>query len=425
MVFAVIGLDWTGIEVKCLRESMLLSIDAFADRIGCAPRTIRVWESRGRAARLNPGSKRLLEDRYSKLDDRERQRFETTLAEAVHVPIPTDHDAAGTENTAHDGNALSRLDDLRLAVDRTLATSSVTPSRIDLIEERVADRIRNYTTTPPSTALSGITPDLLEVQTLAADRQPAAVQARLSQAAAVLGLLTADALMKLGEVDRANYWYGTARIAADDTPNAKLQAKVRAQHAMLPYYFGDPAKTIVLARSAQALLPGVSSDETALAAAAEARALARIGDTGAAEEALTRAQHLTEHLNDHDSDEAFRFTAKRLMLYMSGTLTNMGHIDRARRVQDEALRLYRKTQVIIDPALIHLDAAVSHVQDGAADDGCALAAHILADLPADHRTRIVVARAGEVLKALPTSCSNRPTATSLRELVHAETTAVG
>lgn len=403
---------------------MLLSIDAFADRVGCAPRTIRAWESKGRAARLNPGSKRLLENRFSKLDDRERQRFDSALAETVHSPIPADHVVLETEGLVRDGNALSRLDDLRLAVDRTLATSSVTPSRIDLIEERVADRIRDYTTTPPSTALSGIAPDLLEVQILAADRQPAAVQARLSQAAAVLGLLTADALMKLGEVNRANYWYGTARIAADDTPNPKLQAKVRAQHAMLPYYFGDPAKTIALARSAQALLPGVSSDETALAAAAEARALARIGDTCAAEEALNRAQRLIEDLDDHDSDEAFRFTAKRLLLYMSGTLTNMGHTDRARRAQDEALRLYQKTPVIIDPALIHLDAAVTHVQDGAADDGCALAAHVLADLPADHRTRIVLARAGEVLEALPTSCRHRPMSTTLRELVHGETAAL-
>lgn len=420
----MIGLDWTGVEIRCLREAMLLGVEAFAKNVGCAPRTIRVWESKGEGARLHPSSKRLLENKYNKLDERERQRFETALSSTRRAPTNQGSSTPASSSPRRSDNIFSTLDDLRLVVDQTLATCTVTPSRIDLIEERVADRISDYTTTPPNSALVGIAPDLLEVQSLAAERQPAFVQARLSQAAAVLGLLTADALMKLGEVERANYWYGTARIAADDTADPRLRARVRAQHAMLPYYYGDATRTITLTQAAQALLPGISSDETALAAAAEARALARIGNTDAAEHALDRAQRLTDSLDDHDSDEAFRFTAKRLLLYMSGTLTNMGHIDRARRVQDEALRLYRRTPVVIDPALIHLDAAVAHIKNGAADDGCELATEVIDNLPPEHRTRIILSRASDVLDALPQACRQRSTSTALRELVFAEQTSV-
>jgi hypothetical protein len=59
--------------------------------------------------------------------------------------------------------------------------------------------------------------------------------------------------------------------------------------------------------------------------------------------------------------------------------------------------------------------------DGSADDGCQLAARVLDDLPNEHRTRIVVTRAGDVLDALPTGCRQLPSASTLRELVSAET----
>lgn len=419
----MIGLDWTGIECRALREAMLRGIDDFAHEVGCAPRSVRLWESKGSHAQLNPGSKRLLENGYRKLDDAQRQRFVAALSRAGRLPtspaVPgTIHVRASSE---HRIDLFSALDGVRVTVDQTLSKCTVTPERVELIEERVAGRVLSYTTTSPSAALTDIAPDLLEVTAIATERQPAAIQARLSEASAVLGLLTADALMKLGEIRRANYWYGTARLAADDTLNLNLRARVRAQHAMLPYYYGDTEKTVALARSAQTLLPDTACDATALAAAAEARALARVGNHCAAEQAMNRAQHLTDALDSNNSDEAFRFNTKRLLLYMSGTLTYMGHIARARRVQDEALQLYRSTPVVIDPVLIQLDAAVGYAMDGSADDGCRLAARVLDELPSEHRTRIVVTRAGDVLEALPARCRQLPSADTLRELVSAET----
>jgi hypothetical protein len=81
--------------------------------------------------------------------------------------------------------------------------------------------------------------------------------------------------MKLGRIADSRAWYGTARMAADDSGNRELRARVRAQEAMLPYYYGDPEDAIRLARDAQDILGDLPRAAGALAAAAEARALVR------------------------------------------------------------------------------------------------------------------------------------------------------
>jgi tetratricopeptide (TPR) repeat protein len=197
----------------------------------------------------------------------------------------------------------------------------------------------------------------MDVRRIAAERQPALIQSRLSEISALLGTLAADSLMKLGRIVDARAWYGTARIAADDSGNRELRARVRAQEAMLPYYYGDPAEAVNLARAAQGILGNLPKDSGALAAAAEARALARLGDSSQALEAIARAESLVESLDEPDSDEALRFGIRRLLFYSSGTYSNLGDVSRAARVQDEALTTYGDKVGLIDPALIRLDRA--------------------------------------------------------------------
>ncbi len=423
----VLGRPWTGFEAVALQEATRKSVREFAAHLGVEMTTVANWRAGLSAVTPRPLTQELLDTLLVQVGPEVRERFEQILAEgeaalgARRLPARrTAPPVIGGPALGFDLTLMARLDEARALVDRTVAACTVGPAMVELMEERAAGRMLAYTHTPPAQALTTVLPDVLEVQSVAVQRQPAAIQSRLSEVTAVLGLLVADALMKLGQIERADFWYGTARMAADDTADMRLRARVRAQHAMLPYYYGSPERAVILARAAQAQLPGIADDATALAAAAEARALARLGDAVGADLAMARAVQHTGELDGDASDEAFRFGEKRLLLYQSGILTNLGRTGEARVVQERALRLYRTSPgVIIDPALIELDTAIGYALDGAVDQACELAAQVLTTLPPEHRTTIVLTRAAAVVDAVPENERARRAVDDLRQLVAA------
>nr|WP_253866647.1 hypothetical protein [Micromonospora sp. WMMA2032] len=290
---------------------------------------------------------------------------------------------------------------LRLGLDEALAASSVAPRQLELIEQSAGEHLRVYPSASPQTMLALLAADCREVQMLSLRRQPAAVQARLSGVAALLATMCADALMRLGDVAEARRWYGTAIHAADDGGEARFRVLVRAQAAMLPYYFGDPAQTVALADAALAVTPAASSSG-ALAAAGRARALARIGATEQARSAVDQARRLFDQAGDEDTDVAFRFPAKRLLFYLSGAYTWLGDTVEAYRVQDEALRLYGTAPAVpIDAALIALDRSMCLARDRRVTEALVTARDAVADLPETQRTEIILTRASDVTTAIP------------------------
>lgn len=422
----VLGRPWTGFEAVALQEATRKSVREFAAHLGVEMTTVANWRAGLSAVTPRPLTQELLDTLLVQVGPQVRERFEQILAEgeaalgARRLPARRVPPVPGVPAPGDDSALLAQLDDARALVDRTVSACTVGPMMVDLMEERAAGRMLAYTRTPPAQALVTVLPDVLEVQGIAAQRQTAAIQSRLSEVTAVLGLLVADALMKLGQIERANVWYGTARMAADDTADLRLRARVRAQHAMLPYYYGSPEQAVTLARAAQAQLPGAADDSTALAAAAEARALARLGDADGADLALARAVQRTGELGDTASDEAFRFSEKRLLLYQSGVLTNLGRTEAARRVQERALALYRNSpDVLVDPALIELDTAIGYALDGAVDQACELAVRVLTTLPPEHRTTIVLTRAAAVVDAIAQDGRGRRAVDELRQLMAA------
>ncbi|MEW1550503.1 hypothetical protein [Streptomyces tsukubensis] len=306
------------------------------------------------------------------------------------------------------------LDRTRYKVDRTLASATVSPVQLDLLEERLLDLRRQYLVTPPAPVLGQLLPELGELQTLAADRQPALVQMRLSELTAVLTTLIADALMKLGRLRQSRAWYATARTAADDTTDTDLRARVRAQAAMLPYYYGPLTTAVALSREARILARHRPTPTAAFAAAAEARALARQGDTAHAREAIHRARDAFDRAGSGDPDDAFAFPERRLLLYLSGALTHLGDTREADRVQTRALTLYGNHQGI-DPALIHIEQAICLAQDHHLSEACRLATAAYLHLPPAQRTDIVGARAHDVLAAVPARMRTAPAARELDE----------
>ncbi|MGI5165650.1 helix-turn-helix domain-containing protein [Spirillospora sp. CA-253888] len=291
---------------------------------------------------------------------------------------------------------------LRRAMDRTLAMGTATEDQMDRMDETVLQLRRDYLVTPPLPMLCQLMLEFTDVQSLAAHRQRGPIQRRLSHVAAVLAVLAADALMKLGDLRQARSWYGTAKAAADDTGDPRLRALVRAQEAMLPYYYGDLGDAVRLAAEAQSIARAIPCSPAALAAAAEGRARARLGDHGRAGQALSEAQRVFSKIRTSASaDLAFDFTEERLYLYLSGAHAHMPDARQARAVQEHALALCRKSTVpSIDPALVTLDRAASLARGGEVVGACVLAEQALLDLPSEHRTSIVFVRARDVRRLI-------------------------
>ncbi|GIH69710.1 helix-turn-helix domain-containing protein [Sphaerimonospora thailandensis] len=310
-------------------------------------------------------------------DDAERRAL---FHQAMLLSMPDGRFFAEVEGTRHD-------------LDRTLAAGSVTEDQLDLLDELVLRYRREYMVTPPLPMLCRVMLEISDVRRLSAARQPFSVQRRLLTATTMLALLTADALMKLGDTRQAHAWYGTARAASDDVGDLRLRALVRAQQTMLLYYYGDPGETVRLAREARMLAGSAPSSPAALAAAAEARALARMGDGKGARAALAEAEQIFARMRGITQDDlAFVFTEKRMKFYRTGTLIELGD---ARQIQ--GIDAYPPGFHTIDPALILLDQATHLARQGDQEEACRIAAQALGQVPAEHRTSIVVTRATALL----------------------------
>ncbi|MFB8089409.1 helix-turn-helix domain-containing protein [Streptomyces sp. NPDC055992] len=316
------------------------------------------------------------------------------------------------------GSLELQVDFFRRAVDRTLAAGTVTATQLDHLDEQVLWDRERYVYTPPRPMMGSLLGHLAEVRELAAHRQPAAVQVRLSELTAVLATLIADVLMKLGHLTRSRSWYATARNAADDSGSTELRARVRAQAAMLPYHYGPLEAAVALAREARVLCRNRPSPTAAFAWAAEARALAKLGDSEGAQRALARAAAAFEQSRTGSTSEqdAFAFPERRFRLYESGTQTALGRTSRARRVQEAGLRLY-PANTGIDPALLTFEAALCLAHDHSAAEACQLAGATLLGLAPEHRTSIVVERARDVVGALPARVRGSRAVRELREII--------
>ncbi|MEW2081097.1 XRE family transcriptional regulator [Streptomyces sp. NPDC005283] len=309
-----------------------------------------------------------------------------------------------------------RVDAARRSADRTLARGSVAGGQLDLLEERLLLIRREYLYTPPAEMLAQLLLELAEVEGHSTERQTTSVQIRLTEMTAVLATLIADSLMKLGDDRRSRGWYETARHAAEESGNLELRARVRAQAAMLPYYYGPLDAAVTLAREARLMTRQRPSATAAFAAAAEARALAQQGNASEAEARIREARTMYDRMPPCPDDDAFGFPWRRFLLYLSGTYTALGQGSRARKVQEEALALY-PARTGIDPALLRLEAAICLAHERSGTEACQLATATYLQVPEDHRTPIISARARRVIEELPGVNGRTRAAMELRELL--------
>lgn len=434
---------WNGRRACSLQVALRMSNETFAGHLGIGVRTVASWHDKPEMV-PRPDLQQILDTALERAPAGAKSRLGLLFKQdAVSSPdagnghrlIPAPRESLEGAQVAQHGEEVTRrvllgqtlagaamsgfsllatAESVRRELEDTLTAGTVSPSRLDRIEETVASHLRIYTTTPPAAALAGLLLDFMDVRQLCAERQPATIQSRLSEIATLLATLAADSLMKLGRVSEARAWYGTARIAADDTSNRELRARVRAQEAMLPYYYGNPAEAVRIAREARNILGELPRAAGALAFAAEARALARQGVRAEAESAMVRAQELVELVHEPDNDEAFRFGERRLLFYMSSTLSNLGEAVRAHRVQDQALALYGDSAPLIDPALIQLDRAQLLVAEGDLGEAVSITQDACLSLGDDYRTPVIAARVQQIADAIPQRGEARQVLSELR-----------
>ncbi|MFI2258933.1 helix-turn-helix domain-containing protein [Streptomyces tubercidicus] len=399
-------LKQAGEELRHLGESR------DANRLRADADQLSLWETGGRAPRAAMVA--LLCD-YYKATSYELGLGDDGPAQAETATVPLSISSLPDTYPAVDPLA-DHVDSVRRSVDRTLAAGSVSPGQLDLLDERLLLCRQEYVSKPPAPMLKQLLVDVQEVNELAKDRQPASVQVRLAEMTAVLATLIADALMKLGDLPRSRSWYSTARHASDESGDLDLRARVRAQAAMLPYYYGPLESAITLAREARIMTRSKPSPTAAFAAVAEARALAQQGNKAVAETRIREARAIFDQLPATSGEDAFAFPVRRFLLYLSGAFTALGQSSQARRVQEDALALY-PAGTGIDPALLHLEAALCLVHDHSATEACQLAAATYLRVPEAHRTPILGARARRVIEGLPGTNQATPAAKDLCELL--------
>lgn len=190
---------------------------------------------------------------------------------------------------------------------------------------------------------------------------------------------------------------------------------------MLGYYYGPLDSASTLAQHARMLSHRSSSPTSAFAAAAEARA--RLGDKEGAIHAINAARDHFDRCEHGPENDAFAFPERRLLLYLSGAYTHLGHTDRARQVQHRALSLYPDHSGGIDPALLRLEEANCLARDHSLTEACQLAETTYLGVPDPHRTPILVARARHVIEVLPPRMRSARAARSLGEALEISQTA--
>jgi tetratricopeptide (TPR) repeat protein len=294
---------------------------------------------------------------------------------------------------------------------------SLSELSIEQLERGTWEYGHAYQIRPPGALLADSVTDFVEVKALLQRSQATDTRARLCRIAAQLTATAGIALVALGEHREARAWYRLAQLLADETGDRALRAWLLAREAVIPFYYGAPAASVSLAERARLLAGSTVCSTAAWAPALEARGLARMGRRREAEDALRLAQSAFERLGSSDTaDTAYGYTERQLFWHEGSMWTVLRDTRRAQAALDRARELYAPEEHL-DRALIAMDMAVCLLGVGEISVACRETEQVLLGLPSEHLTGIVVARARDVVSAVPARAALTPPAADLRELV--------
>jgi tetratricopeptide (TPR) repeat protein len=197
----------------------------------------------------------------------------------------------------------------------------------------------------------------------------------------------------VGETRHARRWWRTARQAADASGDAQTRVWVRGWEVANGLYEQRPM-SVILERASESTTIAVRMVCAGAAGlyAGTAQTLAAAGRADEAVAALRRVAELTDQLPAcvvADEDSMFGWPEVRLRHTESYVYTALGDTMQAYTAQKRALELY-PASLARERAAMLLHRATCMVHEGDVGGGLDYAAQVLEDLPAEHRTELVL-----------------------------------
>lgn len=312
---------------------------------------------------------------------------------------------------------LAALAETRRSVDMTLTSS--TSGDISLWEAAAEQYGYGYNGRPPAERLVDLAADFRDLQPLLDQPLNVSERTRVCRATAQLAGMTAIVLHDMGDRREATAWFHTAARAAEESRDRALHAWVIARHAMVPLNYGAPQAAAEQAARAQEIAGTEPNAAAALASVVAARAHALARQPGEAHAALKEAERITARLTrEEQADTWFGLPEQKIHVHLSQALLHLGETRRARESQDRALELCSPTSRL-SPALLRLDRALCLHREGDAEAACQQAVAVVQDLPEEYHKGLLLERAREVHRWVPSRQRALPNARQLGELVNA------
>lgn len=272
----------------------------------------------------------------------------------------------------------------------------------DQWEQIVADYAATFYTSNPQDLLADLMADL---NVLGDQLVRARGRARpmLSRTAGQLATIAAMTFASLGARRQTDRWWATARSAADDSGDRRVQVWVRGwEVANGLYERRDPAQILTRAAEAVAIADNQPGAGLAGLLAGLAQTQATIGHPDAPR-TLRQVAAVTEQVSaaeaaDHDS--MLGWPEVRLHHTRSYVYTALGDTAAAYAAQNAALQLYG-ADLARERAAMTLHRARCMIIDGDVSGGARYAHSVLDSLPTRDHTELVYAVARDVLTTVP------------------------
>jgi hypothetical protein len=396
--------------------------DAHGENATLSPRQLWRWMA-GEVAGARPVAQRVAEFHWGYAFDIliGPPLPDAPLALAVRTPGAIAPDRPVTTGAVDQGlvglSFVERVELLRQGVHDALATGAMSEAGLDEWEETVLRHGQATRYRPAGALLVELAADFAELQRAFAQHQTSSSLRRLTRVTAQMAGLMFLVLIELNAPVAARNWARTARVAADEAGDSAMRSWVRAQEAYVHYYAGDLREALDVARHAQVIAGTTVCVGVPLAAALEARALAKLGLASSVRPVLDRAEAAVSTLDaDAARPSAFGYNEAQLRFHEGNAFTHLGETGRARVAQDRALELYPRSDYL-DRALVQLDRASCLALDGDTTATMAHATDTVLGLTADQRCGLILLRGQQILDTLTPSQQALPAAREFRDLL--------